>query len=206
MGGGGQTRTLADVIMAKIEEKNAMAAGGDAGSAAGDAMAADLPPKVLEVYTSVGKLLSTYRSGKLPKAFKIVPRLANWEEVLYATDPDGWTPAATSEATRLFASNLNHKMAQRFFNLVLLPAVQVNPLADPRNARSQLARARVPARTLFASSPRIANHAGESPPPHCGPATLLHARCGPCAARSSCSALASSADLGASQERHTSAP
>ena len=81
MGGGGQTRTLADVIMAKIEEKNAMAAGGDAGSAAGDAMAADLPPKVLEVYTSVGKLLSTYRSGKLPKAFKIVPRLANWEEV-----------------------------------------------------------------------------------------------------------------------------
>merc|ERR1719498_1346296 len=87
-------------------------------------LAGELPPKVLEVYTSVGKLLSTYRSGKLPKAFKIVPRLANWEEVLYATDPDGWTPAATSEATRLFASNLNHKMAQRFFNLVLLPAVQ----------------------------------------------------------------------------------
>ena len=29
------------------------------------------------------------------------------------------------EATRLFASNMNPRMAQRFFNLVLLPAVQV---------------------------------------------------------------------------------
>ena len=28
------------------------------------------------------------------------------------------------EATRLFASNMNPRMAQRFFNLVLLPAVQ----------------------------------------------------------------------------------
>jgi len=84
----------------------------------------ELPPKVIEVYQGVGKLLRTYRSGKLPKAFKIVPRLANWEEILYVTDPDNWTPAATREATRLFASNMNGKMAQRFFNLVLLPAVQ----------------------------------------------------------------------------------
>ena len=41
----------------------------------------ELPPKVIEVYEGVGKLLKTYRSGKLPKAFKIVPRLSNWEEV-----------------------------------------------------------------------------------------------------------------------------
>ena len=132
MGGGAPTRTLADVIMAKINERagGAAAAGeGGGGAAEGDELVPDLPPKVLEVYTSVGKVLKTYRSGKLPKAFKIVPRLANWEEVLYATDPDSWTPAATSEATRLFASNLNHKMAQRFFNLVLLPAVQ-NDIAD----------------------------------------------------------------------------
>ena len=130
MGSGGtQGRTLADVILAKINER-AAAVVASAGSGTGDGAAEnaevvpDLPPKVLEVYMSVGKVLRTYRSGKLPKAFKIVPRLANWEEVLYATDPDGWTPAATCEATRLFASNLNHKMAQRFFNLVLLPAVQ----------------------------------------------------------------------------------
>ena len=127
MGGGGEKRqNLADIIMAKINEKAAMA---DDGSVAPDdagEVVPDLPPKVLEVYTSVGTVLSRYRSGKLPKAFKIVPRLSNWEEILYATNPDGWTPAATSEATRLFASNLNHKMAQRFFNLVLLPAVQAD--------------------------------------------------------------------------------
>ena len=126
--GGGKTRTLADVIMGKINERNAALAGGGDAVAQEPEESAALPPKVVEVYTSVGKFLSTYKSGKLPKAFKIVPRLANWEEVLYTTDPDGWTPAATCEATRLFASNLNPKMAQRYFNLVLLPAVQVSGL------------------------------------------------------------------------------
>lgn len=38
-------------------------------------------PKVVEVYKQVGKILSTYTSGKLPKAFKIIPSLRNWEEV-----------------------------------------------------------------------------------------------------------------------------
>lgn len=126
MGGGAPAKTLADVIMDKINERNAaIAEGGGGGAQEEDEEASpELPPKVVEVYTSVGKMLATYRSGKLPKAFKIVPRLANWEEVLYCTDPDLWTPAATCEATRLFASNLNPKMAQRYFNLVLLPAVQ----------------------------------------------------------------------------------
>ncbi len=40
-----------------------------------------LDPKVVEVYTAVGKLLSRYSAGKVPKAFKIVPTLKNWEEV-----------------------------------------------------------------------------------------------------------------------------
>ena len=34
---------------------------------------------ILNLY-SVGRVLSTYRSGKLPKAFKIIPTLKNWEE------------------------------------------------------------------------------------------------------------------------------
>jgi len=126
------------VILVKINERNAALAGGGDAVAQEPEESAALPPKVVEVYTSVGKFLSTYKSGKLPKAFKIVPRLANWEEVLYTTDPDGWTPAATCEATRLFASNLNPKMAQRYFNLVLLPAVQrlvaAAPAADGRTA------------------------------------------------------------------------
>ena len=49
-----------------------------------------------------------------------------WEEVLYLTRPDGWTPQAMYAATRIFASNLNPKMAQRFYNLVLLDAVRAD--------------------------------------------------------------------------------
>ncbi len=126
--GGGRTLNLGDIIMAKIAERNeaaAAAAAADGAKPDGAAVgkASGLPDKVVEVYTQVGKLLHTYRSGQVPKALKIVPRLANWEEVLYVTEPEMWSPAAMREATRLFASNLNSAMAQRFFNLVLLPAV-----------------------------------------------------------------------------------
>ena len=138
--GSERVQTLADVILAKIREKAAQkeaGGGGGAASAAGGApstigASALLPPKVLEVYRGVGKLLHTYRSGKLPKAFKIVPRLANWEEVLYVTQPEAWTPAATRAATRLCASNMKPKQAQRFYSLVLLPAVQDDIAAHKR--------------------------------------------------------------------------
>jgi len=33
----------------------------------------DLAPKVLEAYKKLGIVLKTYRSGKLPKTFKIIP-------------------------------------------------------------------------------------------------------------------------------------
>lgn len=79
-----------------------------------------------QVYTDIGKLLTHYTSGKLPKAFKVIPSLHNWEEVLYLTRPDLWTPQAMYAATRIFASNLNPKMAQRFYNLVLLDAVRAD--------------------------------------------------------------------------------
>lgn len=67
----------------------------------------------LLLYFSVGEILTKYRSGKLPKAFKIIPSLENWEEILYCTEPDNWTPAAMYQASRIFVSNLNAKMAQR---------------------------------------------------------------------------------------------
>jgi len=136
-----QSRTLADLIAERLR------AAGEAGDGAGrmgrdsddedgghDALGlasmGDAPggmdPAVVEVYRGVGALLSRYTSGKVPKAFKIIPALANWEEVLYLTGPENWTPHATAAATRLFASNLNAKMAQRFFNLVLLPRVRAD--------------------------------------------------------------------------------
>lgn len=68
--------------------------------------------------------MSKYRSGKLPKAFKIIPALSNWEQILYVTEPEAWTAAAMYQATRIFASNLKERMAQRFYNLVLLPRIR----------------------------------------------------------------------------------
>merc|ERR1712173_579840 len=36
----------------------------------------------------------------------------------------GWSAAAMYQATRIFTSNLKEKMAQRFFNLILLPRIR----------------------------------------------------------------------------------
>lgn len=48
----------------------------------------------------VPQVLCKYRSGKLPKAFKIIPALSNWEQVLYLTEPEKWSAAAMYQATR----------------------------------------------------------------------------------------------------------
>lgn len=42
----------------------------------------------------------------------------------FITDPSSWSAASMYEATRIFASNLKENMAQRFFNLVLLPRIR----------------------------------------------------------------------------------
>lgn len=76
----------------------------------------------------------------MPKAFKIIPSLHNWEEMLYLTDPEGWTPHAVFQATRLFSSNLNAKMAQRFFSLVLLPRFR-NDIGENRRLHFMLFQA-----------------------------------------------------------------
>lgn len=47
-------------------------------------------------------------------------------QILALTCPDNWTPATMFAATRLFASNLNERMAQRFYYLVLLPTLEAD--------------------------------------------------------------------------------
>jgi len=111
-----QSRTLADIIMEKIREKEQ----DDETSAPIDVSSVDIPPKVIEVYTGVGDLLQHFKSGKLPKALKMLPHLKNWEKIMWITRPDLWSPAGTFVVTRIFTSNLNAKLAQRFLNLVLL--------------------------------------------------------------------------------------
>ena len=74
-----------------------------------------LDPKVVEVYQAVGKIMSRFTAGKVPKAFKVIPNLQNWEEILFLTDPEKWSPHAVYQATRLFISNLNAKMVRIIF-------------------------------------------------------------------------------------------
>jgi essential nuclear protein 1 len=38
-----------------------------------EGLASNLDPKVIAAYKSIGAILKTYKSGKLPKAFKIIP-------------------------------------------------------------------------------------------------------------------------------------
>ena len=85
-----------------------------------------MDPKVIATYKKLGVVMKTFRSGKLPKAFKVIPLVSNWEELLFLTSPHNWSPNATYEATKIFASNLNAKMAQRFYSLVLLENVREN--------------------------------------------------------------------------------
>lgn len=72
-----------------------------------------ISPKMREIYVSVGKFLETFRSGKLPKAFKVLPALTEWEELLYLTRPDKWSPHAMLAGVKLFAINMNPKLCQR---------------------------------------------------------------------------------------------
>lgn len=117
-------KTLADYIQDKLKEKD-----DELSSMLNDGQedacnVTDLDERIVELYRGVKVVLSRYRSGKLPKAFKIIPALSNWEQVLHITEPDCWTASAMYQATRIFTSNLKEKMAQRFYNLILLPRLR----------------------------------------------------------------------------------
>jgi hypothetical protein len=64
-----------------------------------NAVPEDIEDQVVEVFRGVGKLLSRFTVGKIPKAFKIIPNLKNWEEVLFLTDPESWTPHAVYQVS-----------------------------------------------------------------------------------------------------------
>ncbi|KAJ8734044.1 hypothetical protein PYW07_014595 [Mythimna separata] len=117
-----RTRTLADIIKEKITEKNTEIQ--TQFSDVETLKLQNIDPRIKTMYEGVRDVLQKYRSGKLPKAFKMVPHLQNWEQILYITEPTTWSAAAMYQATRIFASNLKEKMAQRFYNLVLLPRVR----------------------------------------------------------------------------------
>ena len=135
----GKARTIADLIDEKMREQKES---GDAqmGEPEYDEDGVEmqqLDPKVVEVYEGVGRWLERYKSGKLPKAMKMVPSLTNWEQIVGITNPEGWSNNAYYACTRIFASCLQDPMAQRFFNLVLLPRV-IQDLKDNRRLNYHL--------------------------------------------------------------------
>ncbi|XP_052866487.1 bystin [Anopheles cruzii] len=135
---GTKTRTLADLIMDKITEKQTeiQTQFSDTGSLKME----EIDPRVREMYEGVREVLKRYRNGKIPKAFKLIPKLRNWEQFLYLTEPQSWSAAAMFQATRAFSSGLTQYMAQRFYNLVLLPRVR-DDLAEYNRLNFYLYRA-----------------------------------------------------------------
>ncbi|KAJ7981965.1 bystin [Quillaja saponaria] len=113
----GRQQTLADIIVKKIKEK-------DATVVSESRPLPKLDDTIIEMYKGVGTALSRYTAGKIPKAFKHIPSVQLWEDVLYLTEPENWSPNAMYQATRIFASNLGPKKAERFYKLVLLPRVR----------------------------------------------------------------------------------
>lgn len=112
---GSSRRTLADVILAKIAEKER-----ERDAAADEDDENPLPAKVVQLYSSMAPVLARYRSGKLPKAFKVIPSLVRWDEILWLTRPDEWSPHCVEASMRVFASNLDPGRARIFYNEVLL--------------------------------------------------------------------------------------
>ncbi|KND88727.1 Uncharacterized protein C13G1.09 [Tolypocladium ophioglossoides CBS 100239] len=116
----GDSVNLADLILEKIAAHEASEARKKADLPVDEY---ELPPKVVEAYTKIGQILSRYKSGPLPKPFKILPTIPHWEEILEITKPESWTPNACYQATRIFVS---HKpfIVQRFLEMVILEKVR----------------------------------------------------------------------------------
>ncbi|CDR95204.1 bystin family protein, putative [Babesia bigemina] len=87
--------------------------------------------KIRELYTSIGVYLSKFKSGNLPKAFKVLPNFENWEELVGLTCPENWTPNAMYLVTHIFASNMTDSKVEIFYNKILLPTIR----KDIRNGK-----------------------------------------------------------------------
>ncbi|CCC06872.1 hypothetical protein SMACR_00898 [Sordaria macrospora] len=120
----GQSVNLADLIMAKIAEKEAgVPQGGYRDEPGPIDEDYEIPPKVVEVFEKIGMILSRYKSGPLPKPFKVLPQIPHWEDILPITQPESWTPNACYAATRIFAA-AKEAVLQRFMEMVILERVR----------------------------------------------------------------------------------
>jgi essential nuclear protein 1 len=123
----GETTNLTDLILQRIAEKEANEQLQSHSKEGFDNLAPEapyeIPPKIVEVFAKCGQLLSRYKSGPLPKPFKILPTLPSWPELLNLTRPDAWTPNAVLAATKIFIS-APPAVSQEFVGTVLLDRVK----------------------------------------------------------------------------------
>jgi essential nuclear protein 1 len=86
----------------------------------------DISDAIRHSYTTsrVGLVLSRYKSGPLPKPFKIIPFLPAWARILALTHPENWTAQACYAATRIFVSTMKPPQARVFLEGVLLDAMR----------------------------------------------------------------------------------
>eukprot|EP00924_Labyrinthula_sp_SR-Ha-C_P014516 maker-scaffold_34-snap-gene-0.4-mRNA-1 protein AED:0.02 eAED:0.02 QI:89/1/1/1/1/1/2/196/447 len=114
----GVTFNLAEAVEQQLREKEAER------KKEFDGPGSQLNPKVVEVYEAVGVLMTRYRSGKVPKALKVIPQLSNWEEILFIARVEDFSPQSVFVLTRLFTSNVGEKAAQRYFSNILYPRIR----------------------------------------------------------------------------------
>ncbi|KAJ3859659.1 MAG: Bystin-domain-containing protein [Lentinula lateritia] len=120
----GERRTLADIIFSKLDENVGAIQKVQHKDPSKPDPALGLDPMVVEMYTKLGLYLSKYKSGSLPKPFKVIPTFPAWARILALTEPENWSPHACRAATRIFISTMNPAQAQLFLSVVLLEAVR----------------------------------------------------------------------------------
>lgn len=83
-------------------------------------------PSHIILIRRVGELLQRgrYKSGPVPKVFKILPSHDQWARYLALTSPQNWSPQATLAATKIFVSNLKPEQTRVFLEGVVLPNVR----------------------------------------------------------------------------------
>ena len=54
----------------------------------------------------------------------MIPKLDNWEEVLFYCNPHDWSPVAMYEAVKMFISNLRANEAAKFLATHFVPRLR----------------------------------------------------------------------------------
>eukprot|EP00834_Sanchytrium_tribonematis_P001585 NODE_40_length_35084_cov_0.543519.p9 type:complete len:372 gc:universal NODE_40_length_35084_cov_0.543519:11522-10407(-) len=82
----------------------------------------DYDLQLQNLYKELGDVLSKFTSGRLPVAFKFIPKLPNWEFYLQCTNPDTWTPHTFFHASRIYISTMKPHQATVFMKYLLFAA------------------------------------------------------------------------------------